>query len=170
MKIQNPTWAGLQGDFRNAWSNEKNDNKEKIVAQLSANSKSGPVTKNHQLQTVYKLEFEYGDNDGYYFDCTANSKGTYQFNVNSSLFDTTADDDSNGEVVLEGSDLNVNAAAAKKQRPSILKNRKKIFKLSEIKASAVQKIMTSKQMPVMDESKVAAYIPMAGNMTTINYS
>ena len=41
----------------------------------------------------------------------------YQFNVHSSVYDTTtADDGSNGESVLEGSKLNVNAAAAKKAR------------------------------------------------------
>ena len=32
LKIQNPTWAVLQGDFRKAWSNETDDNKEKIIA------------------------------------------------------------------------------------------------------------------------------------------
>ena len=97
LKIQNPTWAGLQGDFRKAWSNETNDNKERIIAQFSSNSKSvGAVTKNHQLRTVYKMEFEDGDGDGYYSDCTANSEGTYQFNVNSSVYNTTTNDDSNG--------------------------------------------------------------------------
>ena len=173
MKIQNPTWSGLQGDLRKAWSNESNNNKEKIIAQFSANSKStGPVTKNHQLRTVYKLEFGDGDGDGYYSDCTANAEGTYQFNVNSSLFDTTANDDSNGESVLEGRDLNVNAAAAKKQRPSTRKRNKKILKASEMPAGAVPKMMASKQMPVMtpDGYKVAAYITMAENMATIDYS
>ena len=72
------------------------------------------------------------------------SEGTYQFNVNSSLFDTTADDDSNGESILEGDDLNVNAAAAKKQHPSILKRRKKILRSSEIPTGAVLKIMAKK--------------------------
>ena len=73
LKIQNPTRAGLQGDFKKALSNEMNDNKKKIVAQFSANSKSaGPVTENHHLRTVYKLEFEDGDGHGYYSDCTTN--------------------------------------------------------------------------------------------------
>ena len=173
LKIQNPTWSGLQGDLRITWSNETNNNKEKIIDQFSANSKSaGPVTKNHQLRTVYKLEFENGDGDGYYSDCMVNSEGTYQFNVNSSVFDTTVDDDSNGESVLEGSELYVNAATAKKQRPSILKIRKKILKSSEMPTGAVPKMMASKQMPVMtpDGSKVPAYITMAGNMATIDYS
>ena len=124
------------------------------------------------MQTVYKLEFEDGDGDGYYSDCTANSEGTYQFNVNSFMFDTTADDDSNGESVLEGSDLNVNAAAAKKQHPSILKRRKKILKSSEMPAGAVPKMMASKQMLVKtpDGTKIAAYITMAENMASIDYS
>ena len=78
LKIQNPTWAGLQGDFRKAWSNETNGNKERIIAQFSGNFKSaGLVTKNHQLYAVYKMEFENGDGDGYYFDCRAKSEGTY---------------------------------------------------------------------------------------------
>ena len=114
LKIQNPTWSRLQGDTRKAWSNESNENKEKCIPQFIANSKSsGPVTKNHNLRTVYKLEFKDGDVDGYYFDCTANSDGTYCFDVNTTMFDTTADD-SNGERVVEGNDLNVNAAARKK--------------------------------------------------------
>ena len=47
IKKQNTPWFGLQGDLRKAWSNETNKNKEKILAQYSANSKSsGPVTKN----------------------------------------------------------------------------------------------------------------------------
>ena len=145
----------------------------KIIAQFSANSKSsGSVTKNHQLRTVYKLEFEDGDGDGYYSDCTENSEGTYQFDINSVMFNTTADD-SSGENVVRGSDLNVNAAAAKKQRPSILRNRKKkILKASEMAAGAVPKMMASKQMPVMtlDGTKVAVYLTLAGNMANIDYA
>ena len=92
------------------------------------------------------MEFEDGDGDGPYSDCTANSEGTYQFNVNSSVCNTTANDDSNGESILEGSDLNVYVAAAKKPRPtSILRNRKKkMFKASEMPAGAVSKMMASK--------------------------
>ena len=109
MKIHNPTWGGLEPDTRKAWIKESDSNKEKIIAQFSNNPKSaGPVTKNHQLRTdgrtVYKLEFEDDDGEGYYSDCTANSEGTYQFNVHSSVYDTTtANDDNNGEIVLEGS-------------------------------------------------------------------
>ena len=109
---------------RKAWSNKTNGNKEKIVAQFVANSKSGgPVTKNQNLCMVYKLEFEEKDGDGYYSDCTVDSEGTYHFDVNFTMFDTAADDNSNRESVVEGSDLNVSAAAAKTQRPSILKQK-----------------------------------------------
>ena len=115
LKIQNPTWSRLQGDTKRAWSNETNENKEKIIAQFVANSKSsGPVTKNHNLRTVCTLEFDDGNGDGYYSDCIANSEGTYQFDINSVIFDNTADD-SNGESVVEGSDLNVKTAVAKKK-------------------------------------------------------
>ena len=150
-----------------------NENKEKIIAQFVVNFKSsGPVTKNHHLRTVYKLEFEHGDGDGYYSDCTANSEGTYQFNINSTMFDAT-DNDINGESVVEGNDLNVNAAAAKKQRPGILRNRKKkILKASKMPAGAVPKVMASKQMLVMtpDGAKVAAYLTFSVNMANIDYS
>ena len=122
------------------------------------------------------MEFKDEDGEGYYSDCTANSEATYDFNVHSSVYDTTtADDDSNGESVLKGSELNVNAAAARKARPtSILKQKrkKKIFKTSEMPAGAVPKMMASKQMLVMtpDGKKVAASITMATNMATIDYS
>ena len=156
-----------------AWSNETNENKEKTIIQFIANSKSsGPITKNHNLRTVYKLEFEDGDGDGYYSDCTANSEGTYQFDIISAIFDTTADN-SNGESVVEGSDLNVNAVAAKKQQSSILRNRKKkILKANEMPAGAVSKMMASKQMPVMtpDGAKVATYLTFSENMANIDYS
>ena len=153
MKIYNPTCGELELEHRKAWIRASDSNKEKIITQFSNNSKSaGLVTKNHQLRTdrrrVYKLEFEDDDGEGYYSDCTANSEGTFQFNVHSSVYDTTADDDSNGESVLEGSELNVNAAAAKKTRPSILKGkiprRKNIYKSSEMPAGAVPKMMVSK--------------------------
>ena len=82
-------------------------------------------------RTVYKLEFEDEDGEGYYSDYTANSEAMYDYNVHSSVYDTTtAGDDSNGESVLEGSELNVNAAAATKARPSSIlkqKQRKKIW-------------------------------------------
>ena len=88
------------------------------------------------------------------------------------MYDTTANDDSNGESVLEGSELNVNAAAARKPRPtSILKGnrrKKKIFKASEMPAGAVPKMMASKQLKLMDRDKVVSYMTMAGNMATID--
>ena len=116
------------------------------------------------------MEFEDGDDNGYYSDCTANSEGIYQFDIKSAMFDTTAYD-SNGESVVEGSDLNVNAAAAKKQRPSILRNRKKkILKASEMPAGAVPKMMANKQMKVMtpEGNKVASYSTFSGNMANID--
>ena len=118
------------------------------------------------------MEFEDGDGDGYYSNYTSNSEGTYQFNGNSSFSDTTANDDSNEESVLEGSDLNVNAAAAKKPRPtSILRNRKKkILKSNEMPAGAVSKMMASKQLNLMDGDKVTTYMTYAGNMANIDYS
>ena len=112
------------------------------------------------------MEFEDGDGDGYYSDCTANSEGTYHFDTNSTMFDTTADDNSNGESIVEGSDLNVNTATANKQRDSILKGnrRKKTYKPSEMPAGAIPKMMASKQMKVMtpDGDKVAAYLNFSG--------
>ena len=61
------------------------------------------------------------------------------------MFDSTADDDSNGESVLEGSNLNVNAVAVTRKPRSILKGKgKKQFKLSEIPAGAIAKMMASK--------------------------
>ena len=91
------------------------------------------------------MEFEDGDGDGYYSDCTANSEGTYHFDTNSTMFDTTADDNSNEKSVAEGSDLDVNAAAAKKQQPSILRNRKKKpFKSNEMPVGVIPKMMASK--------------------------
>ena len=70
--------------------------------------------------------------------------------------------------------MNVNAAAAKKQRPSILKgNRKeKTFKANEMPAGAVPKMMASKQMKVMtpEGDKVAAYLTFSVNKANIDYS
>ena len=130
MQIKESTWSGLEDDTKRAWARESNKNKDFIIAQFVAESKV-PVTKNHNLCTVYKLEFVDNDGDGYYSECTVNSEGTWGLNVNSAMFDTTTDDNSNGESVLEGSEttvndnsngesvleesgLNVNAAAAKK--------------------------------------------------------
>ena len=58
---------------------------------------------------------EFDDNDSYESDFTANSEGTFQLNVNSAMFDTTANNNSNGEIVIEGSNLNVNAAVTTKK-------------------------------------------------------
>ena len=114
----------MEKEHKQAWIRAKDSTKEKMIAQWKSQS-SGPVTKNHQLRTdghtVYKLDFVDEDGDEYYSDYTANSEATYDFNVHSSVYDTTtADDDSNGESALEGSEFRVSAAAAKKTRPSIL--------------------------------------------------
>ena len=88
------------------------------------------------------------------------------------MFDTIANNNSNGESVVEGSGLNVNAAAAKKQCPSILKGnrRKKILRASEMPAEVVPKMMANKQMKAMDRDNVSAYLTYAGNMANIDYS
>ena len=115
------------------------------------------------------MEFEDGEGDIYYYDCTANYEGTFCFDVNSAMFDTTTDD-INGESVVEGSDLNVNTAAANKQRHGILKTRKKkILKASEMPAGAVPKMMASKQLKVMDGDKISANLTYSGNMANIDY-
>ena len=126
--------------------------------------------------TVYKLVFEDNKGDGYYPDYTANSEATYNFNVHSSVYNTTGDDNCNGESVLGGKELNVSAAAAAtKPRPSsILRGksprRKKLNKSSEMPASAVPKMTASKHLKLMDRDKVVAYMTMAGNMAVMDYS
>ena len=67
------------------------------------------------------------------------------------MYNTTVDDDSNGESVLEGNELNVSTAVTTKARPSsILRGksprRKKLHKSSEMPAGAVPKMMASKQL------------------------
>ena len=85
-----------------------------VIAQFIAESKSGaPVTKNQNLRMVYRVKFD--DSDGYESDFTTNSKGKFQFNANFAMFNTTTNNDSNGEIILKGSNLNVNAAAATKE-------------------------------------------------------
>ena len=99
---------------------------------------------------------EFDDSNGYESNFTANSKGTFQCNANFAMFDTTADNNSNGEIILEGSDLNVNAAATTtKQRPSILKGKgRKNTKSSEMPTGVIGKMMTNKQLQVMNGDKV----------------
>ena len=125
------------------------------------------------LQFTNKLEFEDRDCDGLYSDCTATSESTYHFDINSAMFDTTANNNSSEESVVEGSDLNVNVEAAKKQHPRILKRNKKI-KLSaiEMSAGAVPKMITRKQMKVMHPAwgKVAVYLTFSWNMVNLDYS
>ena len=151
-------WGEMDKEHKQAWIRVKDSTKEKIIDQWRSKS-SGLVTKNHQLRTngrtVYKLEFEDDNGDGYYSDYTANSEATYNFNVHSSVYDTTGDDDSNGESVLEGKELNVSTAAATKARPpSILRGkssrRKKLYKSSEMPEGGVPKMIVNKQLKVRD--------------------
>ena len=75
LQIKDPAWSELKPDTRYSWIKESNDNREKIIAQFVAESKSSaPVTKNQNLCTVYRIEFD--DSDGYECDFTANSEGT----------------------------------------------------------------------------------------------
>ena len=155
LQIIDPTWSDLKLDTIHSWIKEFNDNKEKIIAQFVAESKSStPVTKNRNLGTVYRMEFD--DSGGYESDFITNSVGRFQSNAKFTMFDTTANNNSNGETILEGSDLNVNAVAAtKKQRPSILKGKgRKTFKSSEMPTGAVGKMMSNKKIPVMDGDKI----------------
>ena len=135
---------------------------------------------NHQLRTdertVYKSNFVDEDDNGYYFDCTANSEATYNFNASSAVYDATGDNDSNGESVLEGQELTVSAAAATKSRPqSILKvkgkKQKKIFRASEMPAGAVSKMMANQQLRLMDkDDNVVSYWTAHANMAVMDYS
>ena len=174
LQIKDPTWSELKLDIRQSWARESNDNKEMIIAQFVAESKSSvPASKNQNLQTVYRMKFD--DKDEYESDFTANSEGTFQFNVNSAMFDTTADNNSNGEIVIEGSNLNVKTAAAKKKigRPSTLKGKgKRAFKSSEIPARSLKKMMENKQFKVIDPitKKVQGWMIYSAKVANIDYS
>ena len=74
------TWKEMSREHKQEWIKAKDSTKEKILAQRKRHS-SGPVTKNHQLRTVYKLDFEDENGDGYYSDHTANSEAAYDFNA-----------------------------------------------------------------------------------------
>ena len=147
LQIQDHTWSKLKKETKTAWIQEDNDNKEMVIVQFVLEFKSSvQVTKNQHLHTVHMPDFF--NRDGYDSDFTANTQnsiGTFQFNANSSLFDTTVDNNSNGEMILEGSDLNVNAAAARKGKPSSIL-RKKHFKSSEMPSGAITKMIANKQI------------------------
>ena len=166
-------------EHKQAWINAKDSTKEKIFDQWKSKS-SGSVTKSHQLctdrRTVYKLEFEDDNGDGYYSDYTANSEATCDFNFHSSVYNTNGDNDSNGESFLEGKALNVSAAAVKKTRPSILKGRsprrKKLYKSSEMPEGAVPKMMANRQLELRDPDtkELIFYMTYAAKMATIDYN
>ena len=91
------------------------------------------------------------------------------------MFNTTADDNSNGEIVIEGSDLNINVAAATKKvgKPSILKGKgRRTFKSSKMPAGAVRKMMTNKQFKVIDPitKKVTGGMTYSAKVANIDYS
>ena len=171
MQIKDPEWSKLKGETKKVWIQEDNDNKKIIIAQFVAGSKSiVPVTKNRNLYTVFMSDFN--DRDGYDSDFTANtqnSDGIFQFNVNSSLFDTTTNNNSNVEI-LEGSNLNVNAAAAREGKPpNILQ--KKQFKSSKMPSGSIAKMMANKQLRVLDkDDDVQGWLTYSTRMKSINYS
>ena len=139
----------LKKETRDAWSREKNENKDLIVAQFAGNSKAIVlVTKNHNLCTAYSIDFV--DSDGYESDYTNNSEGIYTFVANSAIYDNT-DNGSIGESDSEENKLNGNAASSTRPKKSILKgNGKKIFKSSEMPAGSIHKMMADKQLEVRD--------------------
>ena len=92
LKIQQPLWSTLNKGTRDAWIRESDKNKDSIIKQLSGNSKAiVPATKNHNFRSSYNVEI--GDSDGYESDFTHNSEGTWQFMANSTMYDTTDDED-----------------------------------------------------------------------------
>ena len=176
-------WKEMSHEHQKEWMNASDSVKEKILAQRQSKS-SGPPTKNHQLptngRTVYKLDFEM-DGDGYYSDCTANSEATFDFNASSAVvYNTTGDNDSDGESVLEGQELIGNAAAAatKSQPQSILKvkgkggrKKKRIFRASEMPAGAVSKMIANEQFRLMKkDNKVLFYWTANVSMAVMDYS
>ena len=182
-------WDEMTKEHRQEWMKAKPSVKEKILAQRQAKS-SGPPTKNHQLPTgkrvVYRVVADEDDDNGYFSDQTANSEATYDFNASSALvYDATDDGNSDGESVLEGQELTVNAAAAaaatksKSTPPGILKVRgngrrrkKQIFKSSEIPAGAVSKMMANQQMRLIDQNDnvVSYWTGHQASMTVMDYS
>ena len=63
--------VGFENDTKRARACENNKNKEKSIAQFVADSKSSTlVTKNRNLRTVYRMQFD--DNDDDKSDFTAN--------------------------------------------------------------------------------------------------
>ena len=97
-----------------------------IVAQFVVESKT-PIIKYHLIRTVYQNDLTF--DDGYVSDYTTNtqnSEGTYvlppESNANSVVYDTTESVNSNGKIDGSQYDLNVNAAAAIKQKVSCVIN------------------------------------------------
>ena len=174
-------WGEMDKEHKQAWIRAKDSTKEKMIDQWKSQL-SGPVTKNQQLRTdgrtVYKLDFEDYNGDEYYSDYTANSEATYDFNVHSSVYKTTSYNNSNGESVLEGKELNVSAtAAATNAKPtSILREkipkRKNLYRSSEMPAGAVSKMLASKQLKLRDPktNELISYMTYAAKMAVMDYS
>ena len=169
LQIKEPVWSKLAGDTKTTWIQESNDSKEMVISRFVAESKSiVPVTKNQNSHTVYLTDFN--DYDGYRSNITANTQnleGIFQFNTNSTMFDTTTNDNSNGEI-LEGSDLNVNAAAIRKEIPSMLRGQqKKKSKSNKMPSGAIVKMMANKQLRVLDDNNnVSEYLIYSANWQT----
>ena len=88
------------------------------------------------------------------------------------MYDTT-DDDTNGEGILVGTELNVNAAASGTKLTK-LKNKKdkKTYRSSEMPAAAPAKMLANKQYKVRDPdtNDRVSYITYASKMAVIDYT
>ena len=85
------------------------------------------------------------------------------------MYDTT-DDDNNGEGILVGTELNVNAVASGTKLKK--KKDKKTYKSSEMPAAAPAKMMANKQYEVRDPvtNDRVSYITYASKMAVTNYT
>ena len=109
LKIQQPSWGECSAELRSAWIRENPDVKDKIVTQFRGSKSPTKAPVPILKRSSYNVEL--ADSDGYDSEATQNTEGTWQLNSNSVMYDTT-DDDTNGEGVLVGTELNVNAAAS----------------------------------------------------------
>ena len=173
LKIQQPLWSTLNKRTKDAWIRDSDESKDSIIKQLPGNSKAiVQATKNHNLRSSYNTEI--GDSDEYESDFTHNSEGMWQFMANSTMYDTTNNED--GESVSEGTKMNVNAAAASAtSKESVLNKRrgKKVYKSSEMPTAAVAKMMASKQLEVRDPTitqELVSYLTYASKMAVIDYT
>ena len=103
-------------ELRIAWGREKEENKERVIAQFKE-----PITKNCQLNTYEATQSYSGGYESDFTANTQNSEGIFAFQAETE-FDTSASVNSNGEIegIPPSSELTVNAAASSK---SILQNK-----------------------------------------------